>query len=679
MIKFLFTGAFVLGALAIIWIGQIFLGVDIFGLGVTILIGVVYAIGTVELMQFRRATTGLSHQLSQLNEPVQDLNEWLANVDPSLQNAARLRIGGERNALPAPVFTPYLVGLLVMLGLLGTFIGMVDTLNGAVAALEGDSELEAIRAGLAAPIEGLGLAFGTSVAGVAASAMLGLLSTLSRRERLKASHFLDTKAANEFRFFSAKHSQELAFQAIQDQAKALPAVAEKLTLLADNLEIMAKGIGESLLSSQTEFQSTVTQSYQSLGKSLNESLKESLVENAQLIRGSIEPMADEAMTQLKDAALNTQSQLVDSNKQQLAAMTEAAKSNSSLIQETLDAGLKQQTQSSEEVLNSVSKSVAKLMDANKQQLVAITDAAESNGSLIREALDAGLEQQTKSSKDVLDSVSESVSKMTAELHSNSQNLINDFVSTNEKLGEKQQQQAVEFSRIITEQLEKLRADQGQSESQAVERLGELEALVTKHLLALGNGLEEPMTRLIETASQTPKAAAQVIEKLRDEMSKNMERDNDLLTERTNLMTRLETLSDSIESNANDQRNAITSLIDSSAEKLSEVSNQFGDHLKSEVSKLAGAADYFASSSVEIASLGDGFNVAVTQFSESNALLIENLTRIEEALEQSNNRSDEQLNYYVAQAREIIDHNLLSHKEILDALGQKMQTSVNGGT
>ena len=627
MIKFLFTGAFVLGALAIIWIGQIFLGIDIFGLGVTILIGVVYAIGTVELMQFRRATTGLSHQLSQLNEPVQDLNKWLANVDPSLQNAARLRISGERNALPAPVFTPYLVGLLVMLGLLGTFIGMVDTLNGAVAALEGDSELEAIRAGLAAPIEGLGLAFGTSVAGVAASAMLGLLSTLSRRERLKASHFLDTKAANEFRFFSAKHSQELAFQAIQDQAKALPAVAEKLTVLADNLEIMAKGIGESLLSSQTDFQSTVTQSYQSLGKSLNESLKESLVENAQLIRGSIEPMADEAMTQLKDAALNTQSQLVDSNKQQLAAMTEAAKSNSSLIQETLDAGLKQQTQSSEEVLNSVS---------------------------------------------------ESVSKMTAELHSNSQNLINDFVSTNEKLGEKQQQQAVEFSRIITEQLEKLRADQGQSESQAVERLGELEALVTKHLLALGNGLEEPMTRLIETASQTPKAAAQVIEKLRDEMSKNMERDNDLLTERTNLMTRLETLSDSIESNANDQRNAITSLIDSSAEKLSEVSNQFGDHLKSEVSKLAGAADYFASSSVEIASLGDGFNVAVTQFSESNALLIENLTRIEEALEQSNNRSDEQLNYYVAQAREIIDHNLLSHKEILDALGQKMQTSVNGG-
>jgi len=212
MIKFLFSGAFVLGALAIIWIGQIFLGVDVFGLGVTILIGVVYAVGTWELMQFRRATNNLIQELGKLSEPLSDLNQWLAKIDPSLQNAARLRIDGERNALPAPVFTPYLVGLLVMLGLLGTFIGMVDTLNGAVAALEGDSELEAIRAGLAAPIEGLGLAFGTSVAGVAASAMLGLLSTLSRRERLQASHFLDTKVAGELRGFSIKHQQQLAFQ-----------------------------------------------------------------------------------------------------------------------------------------------------------------------------------------------------------------------------------------------------------------------------------------------------------------------------------------------------------------------------------------------------------------------------------------------------------------------------------
>jgi hypothetical protein len=55
------------------------------------------------------------------------------------------------------------------------------------------------------------------------------------------------------------------------------------------------------------------------------------------------------------------------------------------------------------------------------------------------------------------------------------------------------------------------------------------------------------------------------------------------------------------------------------------------------------------------------------FSESNNLLIENLSNIQASLEQSNSRSDEQLAYYVAQAREIIDHNLLSHKQIIDAM------------
>ena len=88
--------------------------------------------------------------------------------------------------LPGPALTPYLVGLLVMLGMLGTFLGMVVTLNGAVFALEGTSDLQAIRSAFAAPIKGLGLAFGTSVAGVASSAMLGLMSALSRRERMQA-------------------------------------------------------------------------------------------------------------------------------------------------------------------------------------------------------------------------------------------------------------------------------------------------------------------------------------------------------------------------------------------------------------------------------------------------------------------------------------------------------------
>jgi hypothetical protein len=120
------------------------------------------------------------------------LNDWLITLPAELHNPVRQRVEGERVGLPGPVFTPYLIGLLVMLGMLGTFLGMVVTLNGAVFALEGSSSIAGVRAAFSEPIKGLGLAFGTSVAGVATSAMLGLMSSLARRERALASQQLDS-------------------------------------------------------------------------------------------------------------------------------------------------------------------------------------------------------------------------------------------------------------------------------------------------------------------------------------------------------------------------------------------------------------------------------------------------------------------------------------------------------
>lgn len=69
----------------------------------------------------------------------------------------------------------------------------------------------------------------------------------------------------------------------------------------------------------------------------------------------------------------------------------------------------------------------------------------------------------------------------------------------------------------------------------------------------------------------------------------------------------------------------------------------------------------------MASLGDAFGTAVNLFSESNGKLLDNLKRIETSLEQSAARSDEQLAYYVEQAREVIDLSLSSQKEVIDAL------------
>jgi hypothetical protein len=183
MSKRFFAMAFAIGLLAVLWVGAGFVGSSWLALAVTAVIGGVYLLGAHELRQFRAGTAALASALADVPQPLANLAEWLDRVPATLRGAVRLRIEGERGGLPGPALTPYLVGLLVMLGMLGTFLGMVVTFKGAVFALEGSTDLQAIRSALAAPIRGLGLSFGTSVAGVAASAMLGLMSAVARRER----------------------------------------------------------------------------------------------------------------------------------------------------------------------------------------------------------------------------------------------------------------------------------------------------------------------------------------------------------------------------------------------------------------------------------------------------------------------------------------------------------------
>jgi hypothetical protein len=77
----------------------------------------------------------------------------------------------------------YLVGLLVFLGLLGTFWGLLDTIRSvgitinALDTKSADSVLifEELKSGLAAPLKGMGTAFASSLFGLSGSLVLGFL------------------------------------------------------------------------------------------------------------------------------------------------------------------------------------------------------------------------------------------------------------------------------------------------------------------------------------------------------------------------------------------------------------------------------------------------------------------------------------------------------------------------
>ena len=201
------------------------------------------------------------------------------------------------------------------------------------------------------------------------------------------------------------------------------------------------------------------------------------------------------------------------------------------------------------------------------------------------------------------------------------------------------------------------------------RLGELQSAVTVHLTALGTALEDPITHLIQTASEAPRAAAEVIGQLRQEMSHSVARDNALLEERSRIMETLNTLLDGINHAAQEQRAVIDALVASSAVSLTQAGEQFAVKVDTEAAKLADIAAHVTSSSVEVASLGETFNFAVRSFNEANEKLIANLQRIEGAMDKSMARSDDQLAYYVAQAREVIDLSIMSQKEIVEELRQ----------
>ncbi len=76
----------------------------------------------------------------------------------------------------------YLGGLLVFLGLLGTFWGLLDTVGsvgGVIKSLRTGAEagvlFDELKAGLSAPLAGMGLSFSSSLFGIAGSLILGFL------------------------------------------------------------------------------------------------------------------------------------------------------------------------------------------------------------------------------------------------------------------------------------------------------------------------------------------------------------------------------------------------------------------------------------------------------------------------------------------------------------------------
>jgi hypothetical protein len=639
----LFAIAFAIGLAAVGWVGWGFVGTSWLALAMTTVIATVYAFGAFELRRFRLATSGLSTALAAIPQPPPDLAGWLEKVPAGLRGAVRLRIEGERVALPGPSLTPYLVGLLVMLGMLGTFLGMVVTFKGAVFALEGSTDLQAIRSALAEPIRGLGLSFGTSVAGVATSAMLGLMAAVSRRERVDVARQLDARIAGALQPFSLVHQRQETFRALQVQARALPEVVGALDTLMTRIEQRSTQLDQQLLARQAEFQREVAVAYTGLADRVGASLKDSVAESARAAGESIGPVVASAMQRMVQDTERLHERMG-------VLATDQVQALSAQFSATESARLQAWTQALHAMRTELEAQWRRVGDETLAQHRAVSLALE------------------KTAADVARRATEHVGQA-AQLLEQSGELVRSRAETEARWVAQHGERMDALAGVWRTELAALRHDEQVRAQAAVDRLGELQAEVAQHLATLGAALEAPITRLLQTASEVPQAAAGVIAQLREEMSRVAAKDNLALQERTVLLEQLGTLLQTVNQAAGEQRAAIDAIVASASSVMDKAGSQFVEALDAHAGRAGEVASQLAGSAVEVASLAEAFGGSVQSFQASNDRLAEALQRIEASLERSTARSDEQLAYYVAQAREVIDLSIASQEGLVEKMRQ----------
>ncbi|AGU50431.1 hypothetical protein VAPA_1c33450 [Variovorax paradoxus B4] len=684
MNRFLHYAVFVAGLAVVCWVGAGYIGSHTLALAVTMLVGAFYLMGALELHRFQQATSTLSRAVAELSDPPESLGAWLDRLHPTLRNAVRLRIEGERVGLPGPALTPYLAGLLVLLGMLGTFLGMVVTLNGTGMALESATDLPAIRASLSAPVKGLGLAFGTSVAGVAASAMLGLASALCRRERLQAGQMLDSRIATTLRAYSLAHQREASFQLLEQQAHQMPRLVDQLQAMMAAMERQSQTLNERLAAGQAQFHTKAEAVYAGLASSVDQSLKQSLSESARIAGATIQPVVEATMAGIARETASLHDTVARTVQQQLDGLSSRFEAATASVAGTWQAALAEHQRTSEALSIDLRASHDRFAETFEQRSASLVEGVsarlESTAGSVSETWGSALAQHQRVSEKLSQDAQQSLAAAAAGFEQHSASLLRtveqahaalqaDIAARDDQRLSAWTQALATVSASLQQEWQQAGAHTASQQQQLFEALAQTARDMSTQAEAHAKNTVGEIARLLQAASEAPRVAAEVVAELRQKLSDSMARDNAMLEERSRIMETLGTLLDAVNHASTEQRSAVDALVGASADVLDRVGSRFTEKVDEETGKMAAVAAQITGSAVEVASLGEAFGFAVQLFSESNDKLVAHLQRVEGALGKSIARSDEQLAYYVAQAREVIDLSIMSQKQIVEDLQQ----------
>lgn len=684
----LIPALFFAGLLPVCWIGAGYLGTHPLGVVVALLILACYLTGGIELHRYRQASATLATALAQTpadgGTSPGTLATWLQPLHPGIRNAVRMRIENERTPLPAPSLTPYLVGLLVLLGMLGTLLGMMATLRGTGLALETATDLEAIRGSLAAPVQGLGFTFGTSIAGVASSAALGLVSALCRRERLQLVQWLDAEIAGSLRVYSLAHQREQAFGLQQRQAALLPTLVERLEAIATSIAQQNADTNQQLAERQQQFHLRTEAAYAQLADVLQQSLQSGVEKSARVVGDIVQPAVQKTLDGLASETSAMRERVAEAVQQQLDGLSTGFAKASDVAASSWQAALAEQQRSHQALAGELQQALQQFSTGFSQQsaelLAGVSRQLDTGAQQLADAGSALLAQQRSAHAELAESHAQAQQAAAARFSEYAATLVQAAEQSQQQLQQALAAQDAQRLAAWSEQLAGTSASLREDWQQAGAHTAQLQQQICDALAGTARDITAQaqthasetiaeISKLVESASEAPRAAAEVIAQLREQLSDSMVRDTAMLEERNQLMDTLQTLMNAVNHASSEQRAAIDALVATSADLLERVGSRFSDHIEGETGKLGDIAAQVAVGASEVASLGESLGTAVQLFGQSNEQLLSRLQSIEGALDKSMARSDEQLAYYVAQAREVIDLSLLSQRQIMADLQQ----------
>ena len=289
---------------------------------------------------FRRSEPGLSVQAPPklLGPMATMMGEHGGRVTLSTMSMRSLLDGIASRLDESRDVSRYLIGLLIFLGLLGTFWGLLQTITAvsdAIANLGVDggdigSQFSSLRRGLEAPLAGMGTAFSSSLFGLAGSLILGFLDLQGGAALNRFYNDLEewlssvTRLSTGSTFSEGEHSVPAYVQALLEQtAESLDNLQRTLA----NTEDTRVTANQTLLS-LTERLATLTDQMRS-----EQDLMVKLVESQMEIKPVLQRLADVTNNPLGALDAASQSHLRNLDVYVTRLLYETTRGRSAMVQE----------------------------------------------------------------------------------------------------------------------------------------------------------------------------------------------------------------------------------------------------------------------------------------------------------------------------------------------------------